>query len=449
MKRLIGALLVLGTGLMLALNLPGQMSLDSVSQLLEGRTGHYESWHPPVMAWLLGLFDALWPGPALFVLCDTALLLGAWLLLLRLSKAPGWGAFAVALVLLLTPQFLLHQGTVWKDILFADGAIAAFACLAAAASRWQMRSFWLALSLPLFILAALTRQNGLVLLPVAALALGWIAFTQAGWRAAIFHGIGGLPLGALLLVCGTLALATRSDGGDGLRAEIVRAQAYDLIGALKISPGLALPLLDRTDPSLSQRMREDGVRLYSPALNDTLEQSPDLMEAVSAAPSGLLFAQWKELVLDHPGLYLRARWPVFRWTVAAPDVSQCHPAFVGIEGDAVQLKALGMTPRIRPRDRILALYARAWMGTPVLSHLTFAILAALLLAHLLLRRRDADIAMAGMLAGALLFTLSFFAVSIACDYRYLDFLDLAALTGAFYWAASRPADSHPLGRHKN
>ena len=139
MRGRIGALLVLGTGLMLALNLPGQMSPDSVSQLLEGRTGHYESWHPPVMAWLLGLFDAMWPGPALFVLFDTALLLGAWLLLLRLTKAPGWGAFAVALVMLLTPQFLLHQGTVWKDILFADSAIAAFACLAAAASRWQTR----------------------------------------------------------------------------------------------------------------------------------------------------------------------------------------------------------------------------------------------------------------------------------------------------------------------
>jgi hypothetical protein len=439
---------------MLALNLPGQMSPDSISQLLEGRRGHYESWHPPVMAWLLGLFDALWPGPALFVLFDAGLLLGAWLLLLRLSKRPGWGAFAVATVLLLTPQFLLHQGTVWKDMLFTDSAIAAFACLAIAAAHWQARTIWLALSLPLFVLAALTRQNGLVLLPAAALALGWIAFHQSGWRAAIAHGIGGLLLTALLFVCGTSALALRSDGGDGLRAEIVRAQAFDLIGALKHSPGLALPLLDRADPSLSQLMRSDGARLYSPVLNDTLEQSPDLMEAVSGAPASLLFAQWKELVLDHPGLYLATRWPVFVWTVAAPDVSQCHPAFVGIEGDAVQLKALGMVPRIRPRDHLLADYARAWMGTPILSHLTFAILATLLLMLLLLRRRTCDIAMAGMLAGALLFAASFFIVSIACDYRYLDFLDLAALTGAFYWAASSPSGALPahhnsLDQYKN
>jgi hypothetical protein len=449
MKRRIGALLILGTGFMLALNLPGQMSPDSVSQLLEGRTGHYESWHPPVMAWLLGLFDALWPGPALFVVLDAGLLLGAWLLLLRLAKAPGWGALAVALILLLAPQFLLHQGTVWKDMLFADSAIAAFACLAAAGSWRQTRAVWLALSLPLFVLAALTRQNGLVLLPVAALAVGWLTFAQGGWRTAILYGTGGLLLAALLFVGGTLALSGRSDGGEGLRAEIVRAQAYDLIGALKLSPEMNLPLLDHADPRLSQLMRHDGVTLYSPVLNDTLEQSPDLMEAVSDAPAGLLFAQWKALVLDHPGLYLRARWPVFRWTIAAPDVAQCHPAFVGIEGDAAQLNALGMAPRIRPTDRVLARYTRAWMGTPVLSHLTFAILAALLMVPLLLRRHDADIAIAGMLAGALLFTLSFFVVSIACDYRYLDFLDLAALTAAFYWAASRQDDGSAQARYKN
>src|SRR6202000_2161818 len=36
---------------MLALNAPGQLSYDSVTQLADGRTGHYNSWHPPLMAW--------------------------------------------------------------------------------------------------------------------------------------------------------------------------------------------------------------------------------------------------------------------------------------------------------------------------------------------------------------------------------------------------------------
>ena len=55
------------------------MSYDSVVQLADGRSGHYDSWHPPVMAWLLGLFDALLPGPGLFLLFMVLLFAGAWL----------------------------------------------------------------------------------------------------------------------------------------------------------------------------------------------------------------------------------------------------------------------------------------------------------------------------------------------------------------------------------
>jgi hypothetical protein len=58
---------------------------------------------------------------------------------------------------------------------------------------------------------------------------------------------------------------------------------------------------------------------------------------------------------------------------------------------------------------------------------------ALLLLLLLARRGETtDIAIAGLLAGALLFTASFAIVSIACDYRYLVFLDLAAMTAALH-----------------
>jgi len=39
-----------------------------------------------------------------------------------------------------------------------------------------------------------------------------------------------------------------------------------------------------------------------------------------------------------------------------------------------------------------------------------------------------------MLAGAFAFTTSFFAISIACDYRYLYALDLSALAVLLYLA---------------
>ena len=48
--------------------------------------------------------------------------------------------------------------------------------------------------------------------------------------------------------------------------------------------------------------------------------SAALTNAIYHAPPGVVFAQWRQLVLDHPGLYLRERWPVFRWVVAPPDM---------------------------------------------------------------------------------------------------------------------------------
>ena len=72
----IGAALIVGFGVCLGLNLPGHLSYDSVMQLWQGRTGVYNSWHPPVMAWMLGLADSVVRGAALFVVFDAALLYG-------------------------------------------------------------------------------------------------------------------------------------------------------------------------------------------------------------------------------------------------------------------------------------------------------------------------------------------------------------------------------------
>ena len=98
------------------------------------------------------------------------------------------------------------------------------------------------------------------------------------------------------------------------------------------------------------------------------------------------------------------------------------------------MKALGLARRWDGRDQALADYAHHFIGTPFFSHGVFAALAAGLLVLFLRRRRPADIAMAGLLSAALAFAASFFIISIACDYRYLYALDLAAMAGVFYAA---------------
>jgi hypothetical protein len=70
---------------------------------------------------------------------------------------------------------------------------------------------------------------------------------------------------------------------------------------------------------------------------------------------------------------------------------------------------------------------------------------------LLLRRSDTDIAVAAMMASYLVFTLTYFFISLACDYRYLYGLDLSAMLGWFYMALDWPGSAfrglierHPL-----
>jgi hypothetical protein len=425
------AILAAGLALMLVLNLPGQLSYDSVGQLFDGRFGHYNTWHPPVMAWLLGLFDAAVPGTGLFV-CFEALLVGV-AFLLSLHRNAGWTAAVLAFVILLTPQLLLYQGIVWKDVLFADAYVMAFAALARGAS--EHGKFRFALFGLFFIsltLAGLARQNGLLLLPVGALAFGWV--TARGNRRFV-HAAAAMTLLLVLAGSANLALALRGDHGEGLQGEIQLAQIYDLTGAVR--QGYRLNLLSHGDPTLAQALQAQGVKAYSLQMQDTLE--PILPAHIV---KGAVMAQWQALLAERPDLYLRERLPVFWQVLATPDLALCHPAYAGIDGDPEQVKALGLSARLRPPDIWLAAYARGFVGTPVLSHLAFAALALLLLVIYLRRGRPGDIAMAAMLAGGMAFAASFFFVSVACDYRYLYPLDLAAMLALFHlFAAGNGKDS--------
>jgi hypothetical protein len=433
-RRIASAILIAGFAAMLALNAPGQLTYDSVMQLADGRRGFYDSWHPPVMAWLLGLFDAAVPGTLLFLVFQSALLLFALLAFLWARPRVGWAGAVIALLIVLTPQWLLYQGEIWKDILFTDSAIAGFAALALAGRDRR----WIVLAAGLLTLAAMTRQNGVVVLPVAAAVVGMLSARRFGARKGWAHG--GLFLVATvgLAAGGTLALAARGDGGDGAASQIRVAQSYDLAGAVVHDPALPLPTLSARDPHLEAVLRTKGPALYSTLHNDPFAGDDQVNDAISNAPDGVIGEAWRDdLVLHHPRLYLRTRLAVFRQVLLTPDAFNCHFSPVGIDGPPDVLKSLGLTARIRPQDQALADYARLFFATPVFSHLAWGALALVLLIVLVRRRDDADLAVAGLLAGALLFTITFVIISIACDYRYLVFLDFSAMAGALYAGARK------------
>src|SRR5690242_14683917 len=231
-----GMLIVAGFVFCMAANLPGHLSYDSVMQLLEGRTGVYAGWHPPVMSWLLGLADWLHPGTAVFVFADALVLFGAVLSLIWLLPRVSWLAVPIAALCMISPQFLLYEGIVWKDVLFANAAVAGFIVLAHAAAHWSQRPLrfgLLCVGWLLLILAALARQNGVVLLPFAAAATALCAIHAGETRISAIVQAGTALCAALaVLALANLVFVSRTVGDAGLKKQLRWLAFYDLNGAL-------------------------------------------------------------------------------------------------------------------------------------------------------------------------------------------------------------------------
>ncbi len=429
-------LLVLAGGwaLCVALGWPGHLSYDSVAQLADGRAGRFHTWHPPLMAALMGAADRIRPGAGLYTAAQAALGFGALALLVAPAPRPGPAMLVAAVLLVLSPLMLVWQLVAWKDVLFADALVAGFAALSAAPRlRPAPRALAVVASAVLLAGAALVRQSGAVAPLVAALAVAGEA--RAGGartgRAALVAG-GWLATCAGVAVLVGAALAARSVD-DGLGAQLVQLRAYDLVGALARDPRLPL---DRAPPRLAGELRRAAATGYTPRRNDALLADAPLSAALDAAPPGAVAAQWRELIERRPDLWLRHRAAVAREILSTPDLLACHSDFVGVGGDPEQLRSLGLTPRWTSRDGALARYAAAFHATPVYAHLFYLLLAAGEGGWLLLRRRPGDLAVAGLLLAAGLYAASYAAIGVACDYRYLYALDLAAMGGALHLAAT-------------
>jgi hypothetical protein len=436
------AILVLGAAGSLWLNLPGHLSYDSIVQLAEGRNGVYGlAGHPPVMSWLLGLLDQAGPAPALFVLLDTVLITGALVALVLLGRRSPWPTAVIALIAVAIPQLLIYPAIVWKDVLFAGASTAGFTSLAYAARFWRFgpaRLALLAASLALLSLAAMTRQNGAVVLPFAAIAVAWIAArAPAGWRSrGLQYGVAFAAMSLAIVSAGSIALTPRGAAPtDSVRGQLGNLQTYDIVRALALSPRLELRVLHARAPWFERLLRTDGLEHYSPVRIDGLQK---VMEKAATHPDSaeLIAAQWRDMFSRNPWLYLTVRSDAFRWVLLSPSPDACLLVYTGVSGPSEEMSDVGLAPRKTSDDDALAEYALSFAGTPVFSHAAYGALGCVLLFALMRRRLTTDIAVAAMLAAALTFAAAFLVISIACDYRYLYDLDIAVIAASLYSVAT-------------
>jgi hypothetical protein len=238
----------------------------------------------------------------------------------------------------------------------------------------------------------------------------------------------------------TTALSPRGDGGKGRADEIKMLQLYDFTAAAAHDSQFRFRDLEQGAPTFARLIRSDGARLFTPERVDTLQKSQRLSDARDGTPLSLTTLQWRHLIAQHPLLYLENRAEMFRWVFLTPDIEACVPFLVGVSGPSATLRALDMPTRYDERDAGLEAYAQSFVGMPVFSHAFFAVLGLAAAIVLLGRRSPSDIAVVFLLASAGIFTLTFFAISLACDYRYLYLLDMAAIAGALHVVFGSTAD---------
>jgi len=439
---------MVGLLLVLAANLPGHMTTDSVIQLAEGRAGAQRSFNPAFMSWLLGSFDSILSGTALFVTFNAVLLFGT---LAALPHVAGGRvnllAAPVLFAVMLLPQVLIYQGIVWKDVLFANAAIAGTILLALAVERPKgpepNRLVGLAAwggGLVLLVAAALVRQNGVLALGAAALSVGIATVPCKGWRRGVVAAGTLLAVGLALFLLASLAMyrvmPASSPQAAGVGFRII--QHFDLVGVAARDPQASLKPLEQDDPKTAATIRAQAPKGYNPERVDFLSDAPGLGEALWKTSEDEVNRTWAHVATSEFEDYAAHRLAVFRQVFLTPDIKACLPVTTGVQGPDNVLEELGMTSRLDLRDRQLYNYSSWFFDTPVLSHLSFALLSLGIMAALVLRGRPSDWVLAGLQGGALAFAGSFLVIALACDYRYLYFLDLAALVGLVHLALDPP-----------
>ena len=216
-------------------------------------------------------------------------------------------------------------------------------------------------------------------------------------------------------------------------------QNYDLMGAITFDPTYKLSIMAKADAADTALIQERAHLVYSGRRVDYIDRDKALTDAEWNIPAEATNRQWFDLILKHPLLYLRVRWEAFplgvrpaggglvpadlcgrRCARREDGAAEPHPPLRACRHPARQLFQLvprhaGHEPRVLCRS-VVGGWRVCFCGAG----------------------SRADIVMIGLQLAGVAFAASFFIISIACDYRYLYFTDVAAMAGLIYAAVEPP-----------
>jgi hypothetical protein len=407
------AILVAVWGLFVAYAWPGLMTWDSVNQLFQARSGHYGNWHPPIMARLWSVLDAIVAGPALMLVLQTSLFVVGLYGLIRRYAAPRRAAVACAIVFLFPPVFA-PMSTIWKDSLMAAMFLCAVAGLASAA-RIPRLFAWLA-----FVVVAALRYNAPILIVPITTMIG--PYGSGWWGASPVGSIGrrralGAGLGIAVSLMGMLASRA-----------LTRVDEHPFSNMLAM-PDLAA-VIASDGPMSDGEVRElvAGVHLVVDSNIQGTLRSLDATDAdylslavgdqrvfdlvTTDVQASAMAHAWQRAIVEHPGTYLAHR---FRRLLHVLGWNQVRilPYVTPLTEDPELLAHVGET---RSYSRFQLGVAR-WLGkisrTIMFWPMLYFVLGIGLLAILW-----RDPLQRGLLIGALGYELALMFLSPGWEYRY-------------------------------
>jgi hypothetical protein len=420
-RWLVAALVVVGFGITLLVFYPGIMTFDARYMLEDAAKGFRGDWQSPAMVSLWALINPLAPGPASMFLLISA---SYWFAFGLLASAIARQSLRLAILLLMLaacPPAFLFVGIIWRDVLFAAGwLLAAALCLTTATTRLRLPAQIIALGLLAF--GVLLRPNALIAAPVLATYIMWPQ--QFRWQRL-----------AILFV--PVALACYA---------LVQVVYYDAIGALRQHPEQSLMIFDLGGISHFAKQNQfpttwgtDEERqivdtCYHPTEWDQywrLKPCDFVMNRIEKEQH--LFGKpaipeaWLRAIARHPLAYLEHR-AAFLWNFLAGD---------NLTLWTYDVEAAPTLPlKERPSMRVLIAIDQALKFTPLLRVGSWLLLC-LAGCAIAWRRRDTpggSFALGVSGAGAL-YTLSFFTLGVASDFRYGYWAVLAGTAGAVVLAA--------------
>jgi hypothetical protein len=414
---------------------PGQASVDAIVQLQDGISGVYDSNQPPPMSWLMALLSL--PG----VLGLNVVLFGlAVAVLLKQLPASVAGQNTAVLLLFCFPVLLVYNGIIWKDVLFANGALLGLLLLPQGRDEFRWHS--LIASAGVLALAVSVRQQGVL---AAAFAIAYMLLAPTLF---LVRGDRIKALGLWLLVyfvCGSLIEASVAARGDvsqslSLDGPLYQLSTFDLGGIAAPNPDIHFPALEAGAHEIAlghQPTRErvmSALSGYSPDRHDWMGES--IADSGAWFPKEALYQDWRTRIVEYPLDYMAHRLDFLSWLFGFHNAYSCTPFFLGISAEpSSMVKEIGLEPGVSWRaEKLQELSVKAvFLFKPFI----YLAVSMLVLSLLLFQGRRHCMNMIVIQFAGLSYAASYVIVGIACDFRYTYFSTLVALFGLVYLVLSR------------